>query len=715
MSYQVLARKYRPANFHETVGQEHVLRALINALDNNRLHHAYLFTGTRGVGKTTIARILAKCLNCERGVSSKPCGECNACLDIAAGRFIDLIEVDAASRTKVEDTRELLDNIQYAPTAGRFKVYLIDEVHMLSNHSFNALLKTLEEPPPHVKFLLATTDPQKLPITVLSRCLQLSLKNMTPDRIVSHLQTVLASEALGFEDEALWSIAQAADGSMRDALSLTDQAIAFGDGSVQSADVNTMLGTIDRGVVQQLLELLIDGERKALMTFVAQLAEQAPDFSRLLSDLALALHKLAMLQVVPDYPIPVAMDAKALGELAKRVTAEDVQLFYQIGVQSLAELKRSPDEMVGFEMVLLRMLAFRPQGVIDIEHAPDTETAPPPKKTLPQSDEVASTGAKAEVEPTIADTHPSQADSNVGTRAAETSVASAAEQSDATISAQGSVNSDELLRAGVAEPEPVPSSSMEQPPWDTDSSPSSPSSAMPPAQGVSEPSAAQARMASEPSERTDVSRSGLAEVNEEDAAEVNVEAIAEVSAARITDANAAGATDAHLADHVDSQPQPIASNFERETDVTALAPANHPERSYRLSSLNQESFPEFALRLQMTGPAGSALHQMSLQSVVGNQLNLVMDSAQSMLLKARQQEQLTDAFSVALGEPVLLNIAEGDPGLLTASLRRLEIDTRRREQAIAQLNNDPVIQFLNQEMGAKVLPHTVVSLAPEEF
>ncbi|WP_298633859.1 DNA polymerase III subunit gamma/tau [uncultured Umboniibacter sp.] len=694
MSYQVLARKYRPANFHETVGQEHVLRALINALDNNRLHHAYLFTGTRGVGKTTIARILAKCLNCEQGVSSKPCGECNACLDIAAGRFIDLIEVDAASRTKVEDTRELLDNIQYAPTAGRFKVYLIDEVHMLSNHSFNALLKTLEEPPPHVKFLLATTDPQKLPITVLSRCLQLSLKNMTPERIVSHLQTVLASEALGFEDEALWSIAQAADGSMRDALSLTDQAIAFGDGSVQSADVNTMLGTIDRGVVQQLLELLIDGERKALMTFVAQLAEQAPDFSRLLSDLSLALHKLAMLQVVPDYPIPVAMDAKALGELAKRVTAENVQLFYQIGVQSLAELKRSPDEMVGFEMVLLRMLAFRPQGVIDIEHAPDAETAPPPKKTLPQSDDVASTGAKAEVENTTGATDSSEA-----------------AQSESTRSAQELVTSSELMPSAVTEPDP--STVMEPPPWDTDSSPSR---AMHSAQGIRE---ASTPLTGSTSESRALTNSTPADVNEEGDIETppeptvatfnsgaEVDNLASMNAGKddsvSSTAPVASASSTHPVSQVDDQSESVLTT-------------NESSPLHSLSSLTQERFPEFALRLRMTGPAGSALHQMSLQSIEGNQLNLVMDSAQSMLLKARQQEQLTEAFSVALGEAVILNIAEGDPGVLTASLRRLEIDTRRRERAIAQLNSDPVIQFLNQEIGAKVLPHTVVSLAPEEY
>ncbi|MFG1488507.1 DNA polymerase III subunit gamma/tau, partial [Oceanospirillum sp. HFRX-1_2] len=262
MSYQVLARKWRPKNFHELVGQDHVRKALVSALDNDRLHHAYLFTGTRGVGKTTIARIIAKCLNCETGVTSRPCGECTSCREIDEGRFVDLIEVDAASRTKVEDTRELLDNVQYAPSRGRYKVYLIDEVHMLSTHSFNALLKTLEEPPPHVKFLLATTDPQKLPVTVLSRCLQFNLKNMPPERVVEHLSHVLTEEQIPFEDAALWQLGRAADGSMRDALSLTDQAIAYGQGSIDAAQVSEMLGLVDHRHVGALIEHLVNRDAK---------------------------------------------------------------------------------------------------------------------------------------------------------------------------------------------------------------------------------------------------------------------------------------------------------------------------------------------------------------------------------------------------------------------------------------------------------------------
>ena len=360
MSYQVLARKWRPRLFREMVGQTHVLQALINALDNNRLHHAYLFTGTRGVGKTTIARILAKCLNCEVGISSEPCGECSACREIDEGRFVDLIEVDAASRTKVEDTRELLDNVQYAPSRGRFKVYLIDEVHMLSSHSFNALLKTLEEPPEHVKFLLATTDPQKLPVTILSRCLQFSLKNMPPEKVVEHLRYVLAEETISFDDESLWLLGRAADGSMRDALSLTDQAIAFGNGALKVTDVRSMLGTIDHGQVFGLLEALVAHDARALMQAVADLAEQGADFAGVMAELISTLQRLAIAQVVPEAADNSLGDQARLLELAGRISAEDVQLFYQLGLHGRRDLPLAPEPRGGFEMALLRMLAFRP-------------------------------------------------------------------------------------------------------------------------------------------------------------------------------------------------------------------------------------------------------------------------------------------------------------------------------------------------------------------
>ncbi|WP_369986123.1 DNA polymerase III subunit gamma/tau [Thalassolituus sp.] len=360
MSYQVLARKWRPRFFDEMVGQEHVLRALINALNEGRLHHAYLFTGTRGVGKTTIARILAKCLNCEEGVSARPCGSCTSCREIAEGRFVDLIEVDAASRTRVEDTRELLDNVQYAPTRGRFKVYLIDEVHMLSTHSFNALLKTLEEPPEHVKFLLATTDPQKLPVTILSRCLQFSLKNMTPERIVGYLGKVLDAESVPYDEPALWSLGRAAQGSMRDALSLTDQAIAFGEGEVHDAQVNAMLGSMDRGRLFRLAEVMAKADAAEILAETASMAEHSPDYDEILQGLLHIWHRASLAQVVPDAIDNAEGDREAILQLSMAMPAEDLQLCYQIALQGRQDLAIAPDPRQGFEMILLRMLAFRP-------------------------------------------------------------------------------------------------------------------------------------------------------------------------------------------------------------------------------------------------------------------------------------------------------------------------------------------------------------------
>jgi DNA polymerase-3 subunit gamma/tau len=366
MSYQVLARKWRPRNFAELVGQEHVRQALVNALDNDRLHHAYLFTGTRGVGKTTIARILARSLNCETGVTSQPCGECSACREISEGRFVDLVEVDAASRTKVEDTRELLENVQYAPTRGRYKVYLIDEVHMLSGHSFNALLKTLEEPPPHVKFLLATTDPQKLPVTVLSRCLQFNLKSLTPGQIAGQLELILRAEGVTADAGAVRQLALAAGGSMRDALSLLDQAIAFCNGHPSEAGVRSMLGAIDRDVVARLLDTLTAGDAAALLAEVAAADDFAPDYAVLLADLLSLLQRIAVAQAVPDAIDDSLADRATVLRLAGHLPAEDVQLFYQIGLIGRRDLALAPDPRGGFEMVLLRMLAFRP----------DTETRP---------------------------------------------------------------------------------------------------------------------------------------------------------------------------------------------------------------------------------------------------------------------------------------------------------------------------------------------------
>ena len=362
MSYLVLARKWRPRSFDELVGQDHVRRALTNALDSGRIHHAFLFTGTRGVGKTTIARIFAKSLNCERGVSSRPCGECGACKDIDAGRFVDLLEVDAASRTKVDDTRELLDNVQYAPARGRYKVYLIDEVHMLSTHSFNALLKTLEEPPPHVKFLLATTDPQKLPVTVLSRCLQFHLRRLPLQQIQERLALISKAEKVEFEPAALRAIARGAEGSMRDALSLLDQVLAFGGGRALESEVRALLGTLDRRHVEAILEALAAKDGAALMACVQQLDERAPDYDQALGELAAAIQRMALLQAIPDLRGEDEEQDQVLAALAGRFTPEDLQLLYQIAIMTRRDLDFAPDARGGFEMALLRMLAFRPEA-----------------------------------------------------------------------------------------------------------------------------------------------------------------------------------------------------------------------------------------------------------------------------------------------------------------------------------------------------------------
>jgi len=360
MSYQVLARRWRPKTFSELVGQEHVVRALSNALDNDRLHHAYLFTGTRGVGKTTIARILAKSLNCEQGVSAHPCGECSVCREVDEGRFVDLIEVDAASKTGVDDTRELLENVPYAPVRGRYKVYLIDEVHMFSSHSFNALLKTLEEPPPHVKFLLATTDPQKVPVTVLSRCLQFSLNRLPIEQISTQFEYILKEEAVEADAQALSLLARAADGSMRDGLSLLDQAIAFGGGSVGLQATRDMLGVTASDLLPELLLKVQQGDAAAVLAAVEALSEQTPDFAALLKDLLLLLHRVALLQATPGAWQASWGERTHFDALAEALEREDVQLYYQIALIGQRDLPLAPDMRSGFEMLLLRMLTFRP-------------------------------------------------------------------------------------------------------------------------------------------------------------------------------------------------------------------------------------------------------------------------------------------------------------------------------------------------------------------
>ncbi|MDJ0926271.1 MAG: DNA polymerase III subunit gamma/tau [Gammaproteobacteria bacterium] len=370
MSYLVLARKWRPKNFAEVVGQEHVVRALENALDGDRVHHAYLFAGTRGVGKTTIARILAKALNCLEGVSAQPCGQCEACTALDEGRFVDLIEVDAASRTGVDDTRELLENVQYTPTVGRYKVYLIDEVHMLSRQSFNALLKTLEEPPPHVKFLFATTDPQRLPVTVLSRCLQFNLKRLPTGLIAERMQLICDAEDVTVEPGAISRLARAAAGSVRDGLSLLDQALAYGDNRLAETEVTAMLGTMDRHRVLGLIDAIATGEGSALLRQIDELDQDVPDYERVLDDLATALQRVAVIQLAGRDAVEEEEELDRLAGLADALDPAIVQLYYQVAITSRRDLSLAPEPRLGFEMALLRMLAFRPDdgsGTVPID------------------------------------------------------------------------------------------------------------------------------------------------------------------------------------------------------------------------------------------------------------------------------------------------------------------------------------------------------------
>ncbi|GAA68256.1 DNA polymerase III subunit gamma/tau [Pseudoalteromonas sp. BSi20429] len=376
MSYQVLARKWRPQTFHELVGQSHVKQALVNALTQNRLHHAYLFTGTRGVGKTTIARIFAKSLNCDEGISANPCGQCSSCLDIEAGRYIDLLEIDAASRTKVEDTREILDNVQYAPTRGRYKVYLIDEVHMLSKHSFNALLKTLEEPPEHVKFLLATTDPQKLPVTILSRCLQFNLNALSQSEIKTQLEHVLTQEQLSFDTDALSIISKAADGSMRDALSLTDQAIAQTNGDINNQAVQTMLGLMDTHHSQSLLAALLAQDGAALMDEIAQVASRNPNYVALLDDLIALTHLTQLTQLVPEAAGLDEKNVDYIAHVAQHTSPQQIQIYYQLLLNGKKDLQWAPEPRLGFEMIMLRLLAFKPTDAQQTVHTVNEEPAP---------------------------------------------------------------------------------------------------------------------------------------------------------------------------------------------------------------------------------------------------------------------------------------------------------------------------------------------------
>ena len=651
MSYQVLARKWRPRRFVETVGQEHVLKALVNALDENRLHHAYLFTGTRGVGKTSIARLFAKALNCQEGVSSEPCGRCSSCIEIAEGRFVDLIEVDAASRTKVEDTRELLENVQYAPTQGRYKVYLIDEVHMLSTSSFNALLKTLEEPPPHVKFLLATTDPQKLPVTILSRCLQFNLKNMAPEKIVSHLQFVLGEESIPFDDASLWLIARSADGSMRDALSLTDQAIAFGSGSLREDDVRAMLGTIDHRLVFDLLDAIVAGDGKATINRVAAMAEFSPDFAGVLAEMISILHRVALAQVVPSAIDNSLGDQAQVQALAGKVRAEEVQLYYQIALTGRRDLPMSPNPREALEMCLLRMLAFRPVDQRPID-------APPVKPS--------EISRPVENEPAVSEPEPQPA--------IETPVVEKPLETQATL----------------AQPESAPVN--DPPPWEdipaeayADQEPTAKKFEADSMEAVSAPLESARVEPSEPFKPAEP-MDKLMDEPAIDPVESNDSAIDLFG------------EETPLATYDKPDEQPV---VEEVKPVEAVEPVEQKEqakktleKSITLSNFALEDWVHLIAQLDLTGMTESLAKAMSLETLQGNRMVLHYTAEQEALFNDQHKQRIADAITAFFQEPMSVDFQLAEQTRETPVNYRIRRAEERRIAAVRHLKQDPNVERL---------------------
>ncbi|NMZ96936.1 DNA polymerase III subunit gamma/tau [Pseudomonas lundensis] len=677
MSYQVLARKWRPRSFREMVGQTHVLKALINALDSQRLHHAYLFTGTRGVGKTTIARIIAKCLNCETGITSTPCGECSVCREIDEGRFVDLIEIDAASRTKVEDTRELLDNVQYAPSRGRFKVYLIDEVHMLSSHSFNALLKTLEEPPPYVKFILATTDPQKLPATILSRCLQFSLKNMTPERVVEHLSHVLSVENVPFEDDALWLLGRAANGSMRDAMSLTDQAIAFGEGQVLAADVRAMLGTLDHGQVFDLLHALIQGDAKALLEAVRHLAEQGPDWNGVLSEILNVFHRVAIAQALPEGVDNGHGDRDRVLALAQAMPAEDVQFYYQMGLIGRRDLPLAPDPRGGFEMVLLRMLAFRPADTGD---APSQPLKPVgiSQATVDSAQAVATAAALTPVatpvpepvaapEPQVAPP-PTPAPAPVVEPRAPVVAEVDLPWNEPAVPVVEQAPAPEPVLETVSEPPALPPMPLPTPDSVVPDAPQWTAASIP------EPTA----------EQVDAALSGMDRDDEPPLDEDYIEPDMDSAAYSYLDELASE----HAAEHEPApEPEP--------------QPAAMPATGLALEWLNM--FP----KLPVSGMTASIGANCTLISAEGDEWLLHLDPAHSALFNATQQRRLNDALNQYLQRTLKVTIELIKPEQETPAQAAARLRAERQRLAEESIYADPLVQHMIQQFDAAVRDDTI--------
>lgn len=654
MSYQVLARKWRPKRFREMAGQEHVLQAIINGLDHDRLHHAYLFTGTRGVGKTTIARIFAKCLNCESGVSSEPCGTCHSCTEINENRFIDLIEVDAASRTKVEDTRELLENVQYAPTKGRYKVYLIDEVHMLSNSSFNALLKTLEEPPPHVKFLLATTDPQKLPATVLSRCLQFNLKNLSPERIVQHLKDVLQQEMVHFDEPALWLLGRAANGSMRDALSLTDQAIAFGSGKVLEADVATMLGTIDTSYIVTMLQALANNDAAGLLAAVDHMSEHSPDYQAALEAMLLLLHRITVAQMVPSAVDNAQGDRDQVLALAQQLPAGDVQLFYQLGLHARRDLPLAPDPRSGYEMAMLRMMAFKPQ-VADVATARNIAALDVPGGNPDAKKSKAVNSASAVL-----------TESSLSAQAADTTSRVISKPSSSTSNAAPAYSAASIMQslqhenatAAIEKDIPVaPSVEISPPEYDIDR-------------------------------------------------KVNPEAgqpVEHNTTARAAESFSMAVQDQHAMAPV------LESASVNKHDSVAPTVAH-----VRVEEITSQSWPSLYGQLDLSGVAKSVISHCALERVADLEFHFVLEQRNAGLFNDAYTTKLQESLARMTGQAVQLTITVGEPTMQTPAQFIHAQALARQAEAERRIHADPNVQMLMQRFDASIIPESIEPMTSEE-
>ncbi|GAB3482991.1 DNA polymerase III subunit gamma/tau [Marinomonas epiphytica] len=733
MSYQVLARKWRPQTFLEMAGQDHVLQALVNALRQQRLHHAYLFTGTRGVGKTTIARIFAKCLNCEtNGISPEPCGTCDSCVEIAEGRFVDLIEVDAASRTKVEDTRELLENVQYAPTRGRFKVYLIDEVHMLSSHSFNALLKTLEEPPEHVKFLLATTDPQKLPVTILSRCLQFNLKNMSAQRVVDYLQTVLNSETVGYEQSALWQIGQAANGSMRDALSLTDQAIAFGDGSISESGVTAMLGLVNQSQILDLLETIASKDAALTLQKIQSLADYQPNYVALCGSLLDCLHRVAIEQQVPGALQDQLGDLPRIQNIAQQVRAEEIQLMYQSLLIGRRDLPLAHSMKSGFEMLMLRLIAFRPAPPMTVSHA-----APPSQEVVSTENQSPIVHEPQEPEAQAPVTEPQLSAPEMSTPDREETVIEPSNQPLQAESAESSDTAHGSVEATEAELESAQDASS-RPPWEEPDETPEPfvESKLPTEQAFQEQDVQeqdsqkkkdepqQSPAPKEVSETLEkmVEAKRAASVyddalvndddEEEDEEEAEERAIADVAdpfnpAADLVES--LGQTDTDTPKEESEPKGPVDSRLAKIPDHIAQ-PALAlpvPDMSH-FNELSMKIWWLVAPRLALTGLVHNIIMNSSLQEASDQGIRIQVPLEYGHMLNQTRYEQVQSALSDFFDQPVplIIDTVEEVNGVTAeefAASKRAEA----LQSAIDYLNSHPVVQALTTTMNAQLIYDTV--------